>query len=476
LYHPGLLAAVLVISYMLAFACIHRVLMSYRTAQGAAAWIISLLTMAPLAVPLFFLFGRSRFDGYVKARRLGNQAVNHLVERFERQNAALSEPHRQPDTDELMALTRLAKQPFSTGNDCQLLRDGVATVDALLEAMEQSQEYILLEFYIVRSDHVGDRIKQVLKRKAAEGVRVYFLYDDIGSLFLSRGYMREMRKAGVETASFGDGDVRRHRLQINFRNHRKLLICDGRVGFVGGVNLGDEYLGTAMHHEPWRDTHCRIEGPAVVALQLAWTEDWHWATKAIPELNWSWSGPYPGELDVLSVATGPADDYDSGSLFFLNAINSARDRLWITTPYFVPDQQVVNALQLAALRGVDVRILIPEKSDSLLVTLAAYSYLIQASRSGISLYQYRQGFMHQKVLLVDNRYAAIGTHNLDNRSMRLNFEIAAVIRNSAFAGEVERMLEKDLENCHLLDAAHFYDRSLPFRLACRSARLLAPLL
>jgi len=307
-------------------------------------------------------------------------------------------------------------------------------------------------------------------------VQVWFLYDEVGSVGLPGAYLKELTAAGARVASFGDGNIRRRRFQINFRNHRKLLVCDGKIGFVGGINLGDEYLGTVMDQEPWRDTHCRIEGPAVTGLQLAWLEDWNWASNESPDLDWAPEGNLPGDEQVLVFPTGPADTWETCTLFFLNCINNAQSRIWIASPYFVPDFQIVNALQLAALRGVDVRIMIPEKSDSQLVRLAAYSYLVQANQAGIGIYQYQPGFMHQKVVLVDKHYAAVGTANLDNRSMRLNFEITAINTSESFVSEVDSMLTEDLINCRKMTEHDYEGRSILFRLTCRAVRLLAPLL
>ena len=462
--------------YAAALLCVYRILLTYRTAQGAIAWIIALLGLPYLAVPLFLFFGRNRFSGYVRARRLEDKSLQPLLNRFEQQTATLVAPEQAHADRDLQVLCRLARQPFTGGNRCSVLRDGEATFQALFDAMENARHYILLEFYIVRSDRIGQRIKTILLRKLAQGVRVWFLYDDIGSVWLPRNYLKELSAAGAQVASFGDGNIRRRRFQINFRNHRKLLVCDGSVGFVGGINLGDEYLGRAMDQEPWRDTHCRIEGPAVLGLQLAWLEDWNWASNRTPILDWSPGSSVEGNQEALILPTGPADPHETCTLFFLNCINNARQRIWIASPYFVPDFQIINALQLAALRGVDVRILIPEKSDSWLVRLATFSYLVQANRAGIGIYQYQPGFMHQKVVLVDDRYAAIGTANLDNRSMRLNFEITALSTAPAFVGAVSDMLAEDLNSCRLMSARDYRDRSLLFRLCCRAARLLAPIL
>ncbi|ARM85682.1 MULTISPECIES: cardiolipin synthase [Marinobacter] len=466
----------LALIYLAAAACIYRILMTYRVAQGAIAWILALIGLPYVAVPMFLLFGRNRFGGYIRARRTGDAALTELLNHFEQQTAAVSKRNDEHVPDELQVLCKLGRQPFTTGNRCDLLKNGEATFEALFDAMENARHYILLEFYIVRSDKVGQRIKSILKRKLAQGVQVWFLYDDIGSVWLPRKYLRELAAAGAKVASFGDGNFRRMRLQVNFRNHRKLLVCDGEVGFVGGINLGDEYLGTAMDEEPWRDSHCRITGPAVTGLQLAWLEDWNWASEDFPTLNWTPSQPKPGNQEVLILPTGPADTYETCTLFFLNCINNARTRIWIASPYFVPDVQIMNALQLAALRGVDVRIIIPEKSDSRLIRLAAYSYLVQACRAGIGIYRYQPGFMHQKVVLVDDRYAAIGTANLDNRSMRLNFEITAISTAVEFVSGIEHLLEQDLTTSRLMTERDYRDRSVAFRLTCRTIRLLGPLL
>lgn len=472
----SLLALAVAAVYMAALACIYRILLTYRTPQGALAWIIGLLGIPWLTVPLFVLIGRYRFGGYIRARRALDQSLSGLLQRMEQQSTSIPAPGSQRFRDELQVLCRLGRLPFTDGNQCTLLRNGEATFEALFEAMENARHYILLEFYIVRSDRVGQRIKAILERKLAEGVQVWFLYDNIGSVWLPRKYLQELEQAGARVAAFDNGNIRRRRFQINFRNHRKLLVCDGRVGFVGGINLGDEYLGTASNHPPMRDTHCRIEGPAVAGLQLAWLEDWHWASDTLPELDWSVSQHTPGDQEVLILPTGPADPWETCSLFFLNCINNARQRIWIASPYFVPDFQIMNALQLAALRGVDVRILIPEITDNALVRLAAYSYLVEACQAGIGIYRYQPGFMHQKVILVDDRYAAVGTANLDNRSMRLNFEIMAINTDTAFVEDVARMLEEDLARCRLMSESDYRDRSVVFRLACRAARLSAPLL
>jgi cardiolipin synthase len=283
-----------------------------------------------------------------------------------------------------------------------------------------------------------------------------------------------LREAGVECESFG---INRHwwsRLQLNFRNHRKIVVVDGKTAFLGGLNVGDEYLGRDVRYGAWRDTHLQLRGPVVQAVQMVFLEDWFWATERVPELHWN---TYPETADQVAavIPTGPADPADSWQLVVAEAANSSRQRLWIASPYFVPDEGVLTALQAAAIRGVDVRILLPERADHLLVWLSAFSYYEQSIPYGIRLFCYQRGFLHQKVMLSDDRLAAVGTANLDNRSFRLNFEITAFSPDPGFVDEVEHMLSVDFTHSHEVAVEDFTERSFLFRAACRAARLFAPI-
>jgi cardiolipin synthase len=255
------------------------------------------------------------------------------------------------------------------------------------------------------------------------------------------------------------------------------VVVDGQVAWVGGHNVGDEYLGKDPDIGRWRDVHVRIEGPAVIGAQLTFVEDWRWSTDSVPrELIWTPHVAPDGRARSLMIASGPADPMETALLMFMQAISSAEKRVWIASPYFVPDDAVVQALQLAALRGVDVRILIPEKADSRLVTLAAYSYFDDVKAGGARFYRYQNGFLHGKFMLVDDHIATIGTANFDNRSFRLNFEITAAIADAAFAREVYDMFEQDFANSRRMVLGELDAKPLWFRLAVRVARLLAPLL
>lgn len=448
--------------------------METRTSQGAVAWSVGLISFPFLFVPLYWLFGRKKFAGYVKTRQMAEDEVHAWDEIADVARPDVSNLPKS-NLGTMHALENLAEMPFTRGNDIRLLIDGEATFSAIEEAIERAGRYVLFQFYILRDDELGRRLRDLLIAAAERGAKVCVLYDEIGSNGTSRAYFDMLKAAGVSVSAFNSNLRSWNRTQLNFRNHRKIVVIDGDVAFVGGHNVGDEYLGKSQKFGNWRDTHVAIEGPAVKGTQVSFVEDWYWATGEHLELDWSLEKASDADKVALILATGPADKLESCGLFFVQAINAAVDRIWIVSPYYVPDVDVVVALQLAALRGVDVRIIIPDKADHLIVWLAAFSYFKDAGK-GIRFYRYTDGFLHQKVMLVDDIAAAVGTANLDNRSFRLNFEITVLTIDQTFAGEVEEMLEADLARCRLYEDAELERRPFWFKFAVKAARLAAPIL
>lgn len=467
-----LLTALIVVCHLLGLSSAVHAVMSTRTPQGTIAWVACLVLCPYLAVPAYWVLGRSRFQGYVTAQQAHAWQLKDVVQKA----FASAQAHR---TGELMeagwVAERMAKMPTLVENDVELLIDGEATFASILSGMEAARSYILFQFFIVHDDEIGREVQQRLIRQAKAGVRIYFLYDEVGCHQLPRAYLQQLREAGVEVYDFHTRKGPHNRFQINFRNHRKVVVVDGRVAWIGGHNVGDEYLGRSRRFGHWRDTHVRITGPAALAAQLSFVEDWHWAANSLPELNWV---PHPSlarNTPVLVVPTGPADELETAALMFTHALNSAQRRVWIASPYFVPDEAVLKALQLAGLRGVEVRVLIPDKPDHLLVYLAAFSYFDDASCTGVQFYRYTDGFLHQKVMLIDDTVATVGTANFDNRSFRLNFEITAVVMDRGFAAEIAAMLETDFAHARRMTAADYDRRSMWFRFAVRLARLVSPI-
>ncbi|WP_182865385.1 cardiolipin synthase [Stieleria mannarensis] len=452
-----------------------QAVLSTRTSQGAVAWAITLVTWPFIAVPAYWIFGRNKFQGYVNLRRdRTSDAIDNLDRVRDRMTPYIVDLGSR--FGEARALEQLAWMRFTRNNDTRLLVNGQATFDAIFREIDAATTYILVQFFIIHDDSLGRQLKDRLIAKAKQGLSVYLLYDDIGSSGIPKAFVNELTAAGVRVTGMRTTRGWRNRFQINFRNHRKIVVVDGRIAFVGGHNVGDEYIGRHPRLSPWRDTHISISGPAVLATQMAFVEDWYWATESMPTVSWE---PQPSDEDdkiVFVLPSGPADDYETCGLFFTHAINSADERIWIATPYFVPDEGVITALQLAALRGVDVRVLIPGIPDKPWIKLAAMSYVRQVIEAGVKVYEYGDGFLHQKVLLVDGYASAIGTANFDNRSFRLNFEITVLTIDDDFTREVEQMLLTDFENSTEITAEQLAARRWWSVAGSQIARLFAPIL
>lgn len=452
-----------------------RALFTARSSQGAIAWILSALTMPYVAVPLYWVFGRNRFRGYLTARRKGNRRFAALRAALDRNRSDFSHVH--PETSSCLGvLERLADMPFTRGNRAILLADGQATFQAIFAAIAQAREYVLVQFYIIRDDHLGRELKNLLIEKAGQGVRVSLLYDEIGCHHLAACYLEDLRGRGVEVRAFNTTRGRQNHFQINFRNHRKIVVVDGHKAFVGGHNVGDEYMGARATFGAWRDTHLLCQGPAASGVQLSFAEDWHWAAGKLPALRWDAPVREDPGMAMLALPSGPADSLETYTLAMLEVIKSARERLWIATPYFVPDREITTALQLAVLRGVDVRVMLPLKADHKLVYLASYSYFPELSKVGVKFFRYAPGFLHQKVLLKDRDLAFVGSANCDNRSFRLNFEITMVVADRGFASQIEAMLARDFTHCRPACAKDYEERWFGFKIAVKLARLVSPIL
>lgn len=365
--------------------------------------------------------------------------------------------------------------PCLANNSVRLLINGTATFDAIFSAIRDAKEVVLVQFFIIHDDELGMKLHALLMEKAAQGVAVHLLYDSIGSHSLPNAYAETLRAGGVQAQAFATRGGWISRFQVNFRNHRKVVVVDGIKGFVGGHNVGDEYLGAKPPLSPWRDTHVEVSGPVVACLQESFAEDWFWAARKLPPLILPQSYPEGGVLCQF-LASGPADPYETCSLFFVEAIHAANERVWITTPYFVPDEAVFSALRLAVLRGVDVRILIPSRPDHKIVYAASSLYAFEAVRAGVKIFRYQPGFLHQKVVLIDNEISAIGSANMDNRSFRLNFEVMLLTVDDAFATEVEHMLLDDFALAKEITEADIKATHRLQQLAMRVARLVSPVL
>jgi len=469
-------ATLVALFYALAIAFALEAILKSRTSQGAIAWVISLVAFPFASVPAYLIFGRNRFSGYLGQRDEIAQKSRALIDRTQGSVAAYAlEPN--PDMPWLNSLFKLARMPATSGNEVQLLIDGAATFDSIEEGLRGAKKYIFFQSYIIRDDDLGRRIGRVLADKARQGLDVFLLFDEIGSPGFARSKLyRQLTMTGVRAAAFDTTQGRRNRFQLNFRNHRKIVVVDGDHAWIGGHNVGNEYLDGGKRFDHWRDTHVRMSGPAVLSAELAFATDWLWATNASLDVQRDWKATPRGDCSVLVFPSDPASEYEEAGLMYHQLIAAARQRIWIASPYFVPDNAIVSALQLAALRDVEVRILIPDKPDGPVVGLANWSFTRQLLPFGVDVYRYRKGFMHQKTLLVDDDVCGVGTANFDNRSFRLNFEVTVLVQNTPLADEVEAMLVRDMASSHRVLEEDIQRKPPWFILAMAAARLLAPVL
>ncbi len=453
-----------------AVACAWRAVRKSRTPEGSVGWAVFLLAAPFWGVPLYLIFGHHKYGRYFVTRRQSAEVIAALHD-----YAKAHRPETRPDPDPA-PFERLAGLPAVRGNDLRLLIDGPAAFEAIFAAIDAAQSYLLVQFFIVHDDELGRAFRDRLLAAAARGVHVRFLADPIGSHALPESYLASLRDAGIEVAERQEGWRPRARFRINFRNHRKTVIADGRTGFIGGLNVGDEYMGRSERFGPWRDTHLELHGPIVAQAQLMFAEDWHWARGELILDRLAWETPQQArDMTAMLLPAGPADDLETGAMFFFSAIAAAKRRIWIASPYCVPDSDLMTALEHAALRGVEVRLLIPDAIDHRMPWLAAFACFDELRATGVQIWRYTEGFLHQKVVLVDDRLAAVGTANFDNRSFRLNFEAMVLGFDAGFAAEVAEMLEADFGRAYLLEKP-LGDQPLHVRIGAPVARLFAPLL
>ena len=452
-----------------------------RTSQGAIAWSLSLVTLPFISIIFYLSIGRSKFIGMATFRRKSGLEIFPFLEGLHQESLEQGLTINEKDlSDEDLAFHHLAKLSWVKGNKTRLLINGEETFEAIFKAIDEATDYILVQFYIIREDSLGNRFKDKLKEAAARGVKVSFIPDAIGCYHVNVGYWDDLKASGVDVQLFHVVEKRSRRFQLNFRNHRKIVVVDGKCAFFGGHNVGNEYLGMDTVLSPWRDTHCQVWGPIIASLQISFLEDWYFVkefqgTHELPQLFWGQKA-YDENTTCLMVPSGPADHLETCGLMFDQAIHMAKERFWIASPYFIPDGKISSALILAALKGIDVRILLPSKPDHKMVYLARRDFYEYLQQAGVKFYHYNHGFLHQKVFLIDNEYAAVGTANLDNRSFRLNFELTCLFKGKKMIEDISKMFDEDFRASTLLGSYRLSERPLWEQVTVKVCRLFSPIL
>ncbi|MFY8237492.1 cardiolipin synthase [Clostridium perfringens] len=442
------------------------VVLERKQPEKTIAWLLILTLLPPIGLILYIFLGRNWKRNKLNDRT--NPKINDLI------SPILDEyPEKQyVPLMELLAFN--SDSPIFVNNDIKIYKDGVEKFKDLKEELLKAKHHIHLEYYIVNSDEIGNEIKDILIKKALEGVKVRFIIDKVGSSSLKRSYIKDLKKAGVSVVMYSyflAPILKVINTQINYRNHRKIVVIDGQVGFLGGINIGDEYLGRNKKFGYWRDTHLMIKGDFVLALQAVFLDDFITIEKANNSYTF-----YDKEFDkyfpenivakervlMQLVKSGPDSTFPAIMQSILKMIMTARENIYITTPYFVPPSSIIEALRIASLSGVDVKIIFPEKSDHFMVNKASKSYLAELMDCGIEVYFYdKSSFIHSKTMTIDGKICTLGTANMDIRSFELNYEINTVIYDKEITCKLDALFFEDL-----LKSRHFkieeYEKSTKF--------------
>ena len=452
------------------------ILLEKRSPVATLAWILSLVALPGVGFFVYWMLGPRK----IRKRRLRRLRAQQATMKPPARVLELSPEAALPISRELVRLgLRTANARLSVARRVDLYFSGAETFDAIVAAIEGALHQVHVVYYIFEPDVTGTRIRDALVARARAGVQVRLLLDAVGSARArKKSFLAPLIEAGIEVAFFNPTGVTQlvGRL-FNFRNHRKIVVCDGCVGFTGGVNVTDDENGAVDAKTAWRDTHMRLEGPCVSWLQLVFLEDWAYATGNSPQND----GNFPQQPEtegplVQIIDSGPDKEIEAIKAAYFTAINAAQKRVLVTSAYFVPDEAVLFALQAAALRGVDVRVLVPHRGDTRTASAAARSYYDDLLRAGVHVYEYRSRMLHAKTLVVDDALAVVGTANFDNRSFRLNFEITALVFDTKTTTTLAEAFEEDLHHSRAITASSRARLKLGARLVEGGARLLSPLL
>jgi len=469
----------MIINFVLAFTVIF---LERKNASSTWAWLMVLFFIPVVGFFLYLIFGRKLSNQHIftydTKSKLGiKTSVQKQLQSIRNKDFELRQKELMRYTDLYYLHLRHNDALFTQNNEVELFTNGNDKFDALFEDLKQAKDHIHLLYYIMRSDELGQKLGDILVQKAEEGVEVRVLYDDLGSRGLGRRYIRRLKEAGAQVEGFFPPKIPKINFKINFRNHRKLAIIDGKVGYIGGFNIGDEYLGKSKKFGYWRDTHLRVYGEAVASMQSRFILDWNQASRNdILYHDRYYDVDSTGDVGVQIVSSGPDSDWEQIKYGYIKMILSAKDYIYVQTPYFIPDESLMDALRIAALSGVRVKVMIPNKPDHPFVYWATLSYVGELLEAGAEAYIYQKGFLHAKTIVIDGKIASVGTANIDVRSFRLNFEANAFLYDKTFAGELVNVFHQDIKNSSQITEKLYKERSLIIKFKESVSRLLSPIL
>ncbi|WP_455539629.1 cardiolipin synthase [Terrisporobacter sp.] len=490
------LKCILIIFYILSIIISIRLILENRDPSKTLIWILIFMLFPGIGILIYAVLGRNIRK--LKINRTHKMAesmkrdkilfnLDEMKELAEAQSKMIKEKflkeYEQKDSRILNIanlLLNIGIFPFTINNNVEIYVDGNEKFDNLIKDIRNAKDHIHLEYFIIKDSEIGNKIKNELIKKAKEGVKIRIIYDDVGCwrFWFHRSFFNDMRKYKIEIIPYLKGKIALPiGGQLNYRNHRKIVVIDGKIGYTGGINIGDEYIGKNKKFGYWRDTHIRIEGTSVYMLQMIFLTDWYYNTKEVlikenlfPKLN------IKGNSMIQIVASEPDSDWESIHYAYFYAICEAKKSIYIETPYFIPDESLLKALKCAALSGVELIIIFPKIADHKIVNRASYSYFQEILEAGGKVYLYNKGFLHSKVIIIDDIVASTGSANMDLRSFKLNFEVNAFIYDNEAIRKMKSEFMIDLENSEELDKNEFENRKTVMKIKESISRLFSPIL
>ncbi len=460
---------------VLASAALIHLLIHKREPISTISWGLSVILVPLLGPTLYFTFGPERLIRQAsKRKRLISVPPSKLLN--QPLNLSVPSPSQTEENSFFKFTQNISHFPISDGNKVLFLQDPQEALSAMICAIELAKTYIHLEYYIIASDSITEHIFESLISARKRGVEIRILYDSIGSLSLKRFHFKKLKQAGIQISGFLPFSLLPQRINLNFRNHRKILVIDGKTAFTGGSNLGKEYLGKPWNHQ-WRDFSIQLWGPVCLQLQEVFREDWTFTTKE--DLTHDKYFPSPkseGNARIQVLDSGPDTSFKALHRAIFWGITSAENRISMMTPYFIPDTAMLTALEVAALKGVDLKIILPQKNDQRLVKFASRSFYNDLLKSGVKIYEFEPKILHAKLMTIDNNFTLIGSGNMDIRSFRLNFEITLLIQDREVTQQAQNFFDEDLKKSMHITQEQFTKRGLHREIIENACRILAPIL
>lgn len=466
---------ILVVLYLfIVFSSAAVVVAENKNPIRAISWTLAILFLPIIGLIFYFFFGRSLKGKSMISKKMRRK----LLEKSRPKQHNFDSIHLDDEQRQMAKLSHtLCRAHLDPNNSVEIFTSGEEKFRHLMEDIENARQYIFIQYYIYSDDRIGNQLLDLLARKAAQGVQVKVLYDHVGSFSTPNSFFRKMRSLGVDAHPFFKVTFRKLANRINWRNHRKITVIDGKIGYIGGMNVADRYVETAPDGRIWRDTHLRVCGPIIESMLYSFTVDWNFL-RPDPDIHALSEGNYPdaGDVPMQLVTSGPIDEWSNLVLCFQKAILAARKRVYIQTPYFLPTDALLKALQGAALSGVDVRVMIPEETDSVMLGYGSRSYITDCLKAGIKIYFYLPGMLHAKTMIIDDNIVTTGSVNFDFRSFENNFEGNLMIYSRDVNRQMRDIFFTDLESCRKIRFSEWRRRSAKEKTLEALVRLFSPIL